>query len=48
MRDAVVRGASSPDIQGVDLRVTQPLEARPEDGEFVTRLYYPITAEVAA
>ena len=31
MRDAVVRGASSPDIQGVDLRVTQPLEARPED-----------------
>ena len=27
----MVRGASSPDIQGVDLRVTQPLEARPED-----------------
>jgi hypothetical protein len=31
MTEAVVRGASRPEIQGVDLRVTQPLEAGPED-----------------
>ena len=31
MTEAVVRGASSPDIQGVGLRVTEPLEAGAED-----------------
>jgi hypothetical protein len=31
LRDAAVRGASSPDIAGVELRVLIPFEAKPDD-----------------
>ncbi len=31
LREAVVRGATSPDIAGVDVKMLPPLEAKPED-----------------
>jgi multimeric flavodoxin WrbA len=31
LREAVIRGATSPDIAGVDVKMLPPLEAKPED-----------------